>query len=73
MSYAIISSWTSTPEAYAASGGQDTLNNVIVPMVKASPGFLRAHWTEAIDGRTTQSYWATASTTRSSTPRPWSP
>jgi predicted ester cyclase len=48
MSYAVISSWTSSPEIYAASGGQDTLNNVIVPMVKASPGFLRGHWTEAI-------------------------
>jgi hypothetical protein len=47
MSYAILSSWTSTPEVSAASGGRDTLNNVIVPMVKASPGFLRAYWTEA--------------------------
>ena len=51
MSYAIFSSWTSTPEISAASGGRDTLDNVIVPMVKASPGFVRAHWTEsAADG-----------------------
>jgi hypothetical protein len=50
MSYAVISSWTSTPEVFAASGGQDTLVNVIVPMVKASPGFLRAHWTETVAG-----------------------
>jgi hypothetical protein len=50
MSYAIISSWMSTPEISAASGGLDTLNNVIVPMVKASPGFVRGYWTEADAG-----------------------
>jgi predicted ester cyclase len=58
MSYAIFSSWTAAPEVFAASGGEDTLENVIVPMVQASPGFVRAHWTESItaDNRELLSY-----------------
>jgi heme-degrading monooxygenase HmoA len=47
--YAVVGQWTMDPSR--ADEQQRELNERIVPLVSASPGFLEGHWTRQPDAR----------------------